>query len=694
MEASRSRRRLTLRPKILGTAILLIAASAVIGLVGFLQLGAANDRADVMYGDLLIGESQISGMAQAELQIEADLATAIVTTDATQQASLLTEVANQEQEFNQHLSTAYASDTDGLDKPTLDAIKGGWTAFVAAVDQKAVTPLKNHDAAAAQTALSDITALHRTLSTELGNAETAKLNVAKQSNAAGHDAAGQAAMMLIGLLIVAAIVGMAISWVLARGITRGVKAVQEVLTSMADNCASYLENGLAAFAENDLTVEVHPVSHPIEKYGQDEIGDTAAVTNKMLRKLQTTIDSYEKARAGLAVTVNEVKQAAEEVMRTSTDLNAAATQSGSASGQIAQTINQVAAGAGEQAKAASETSNAVIDLASIIGQVGVGAADTSRTVESASRALSQMATAIASASKASEDVKGVAAGAAEAASEGQKAVRQTVTEMDRIKLTVESASLKVTELGAKSDQIGAIVEVIDDIAEQTNLLALNAAIEAARAGEQGKGFAVVADEVRKLAERSGRATKEIASLIAEVQKGTNQAVEAMQSGAAEVEQGSELANRAGASLDELTMAVDATKAAVVRITDSVEAMSVASDGVVAASDAIATIAEQTNASATRMTSAADTVGRSVQAIAAISEENSASAEEVSAATEEMSGQAEEVVAAASSLAEMARQLDQLVARFKIHADVTSAAGSASRSAPTSVQAYQSRRRAA
>ena len=480
----------------------------------------------------------------------------------------------------------------------------------------------------------------------------------------------------IGLGLLAALIGLAIGFLLSRSITKGVKAVQVTVTSLADNCGIWLAEGLARFRDGDLTYGIVPVTPRIGPIGSDEIGETAASTDSLRDRIVTSIEAYNATRTGLTRTMQNVQSASETVARSSGELTTAAELSGEASSQISQTIGQVAAGAQDQARASTTTAAAVQELEVVIGEVGAGAAETTSRVEASLEAAVSLSGAIAAVGDASNEVTNVSADAASAAAEGLDAVKKTVEGMERIKAAVDASAIRVTELGAKSEQIGAIVETIDDIAEQTNLLALNAAIEAARAGEQGKGFAVVADEVRKLAERSGRATKEIADLIALVQNETRAAVEAMQVGSAEVESGAALAYRAGVSLEAIESSVTATKAAVERITVAVGSMEEASSGVVSATEEIAAIAAQTNQGVTRMTASARSVAESVESMAAVSEENSAATEEVSAATDGLSAQVEQVVGSAATLATMAGRLDALVATFKLDTSAADPAGAA------------------
>jgi methyl-accepting chemotaxis protein len=485
---------------------------------------------------------------------------------------------------------------------------------------------------------------------------------------------GQTRNLVIAIGLCAVLAGLFVSLKVSAQIRKGLAEVQATLESMTDNCATTLEGGITAFARSDLSVEVRSATAPIEHCGSDEIGVIAATTNRMLARLQSTIESYESARSGLADTVGQVKAAAEGLARAADQLNDTATQSGAASAQVAQTIGQVAAGASDQARAASQTSIASHNLAEIIERVGEGAAGTGTRVQDASRALGATTQAIGRAVADSSTMSALGERVKHALAAGEMAVGETAGGMTRIKSSVDATAVKVIELGAKGAQIGAIVETIDDIAEQTNLLALNAAIEAARAGEQGKGFAVVADEVRKLAERSSRATKEIAALIADVQRGTKAAVEAMKAGAGEVETGAELADQAAGALKEIKDAADARDVVLEDMLAAVVEIRTLSAEVVRATDGISEIAAETNTAAAQMGAAADTVGTSVESIAAVSEQNSASAEEVSAATEQMSAQAQEVVASAATLAGMAVALDELVAKFRLEANAPVASG--------------------
>jgi twitching motility protein PilJ len=275
--------------------------------------------------------------------------------------------------------------------------------------------------------------------------------------------------------------------------------------------------------------------------GDDTLGRVVQSVNKMLDHFSTML--------------TEVKQIGLSVSSSATEILAAA--------------EQIAVGSQRQADEITNTSSAVEEMAASMNQVSRNA---EASAEAARRAL-------------------------EMAEHGDKSVRDTSEAMSRIDSAVLQTSEKMRLLGARSSEISEIIDLINDIAAQTNLLALNAAIEAAHAGEAGLGFSVVAEEIRKLAERSARATKDVANLIKSIQNETSEALSAMEVGMKEVKGGSSLASQASRSLQDISVAVRQSSELIEEISAASDEQARVTSNLAGAMQTISSITLETSAGA-------------------------------------------------------------------------------------------------
>lgn len=354
------------------------------------------------------------------------------------------------------------------------------------------------------------------------------------------------------------------------------------------NPISRLVRSAEEISQGDLT-------SPINVTSKDEVGILSA--------------SFEKMRAELHDLIVKMKNMSHTLEASSHELSASAHQTGETSNQIAVTIHEVAEGAGQQAESTTYVLRKMNDA---MDQMKDGNLQVTQTLDQALESTRM-------------------------AHEGNQSINQAIQNLESVSRTVRFATDSIQKLGRRSQEIGSIITVITDISGQTNLLALNAAIEAARAGEHGKGFAVVADEVRKLAEQSSQAAQQITNMIMDIQAETSVTVRTMESNLDAVESQVSIIAEGGEALYTIVNKVEETEKSVHTIQNIFQSL------------------EETSAD----------VLRSIEDVASITEESAASSQQVAAAAQEQSATVEELSASATELSRLAEQLKEAVAVFKV-----------------------------
>jgi methyl-accepting chemotaxis protein len=663
--------------KLIGGFLMVAALIVVVAVISFMNIKSINDGMTSLYIDRTI-PIQTTGKAEASLlTLRGDSLKYILLPE--QRNAIKQVIEDEKKNVQLNIDALKISAITDEEKNALDEFNIAATKYYSAIDG-VISSIEKGDETAALKSIStggETSDARIVVTAAMDKINEINLKGAEADKNQGDATYASSIRVLIIIVVICLLLAIGLGFAISQSITKPLATVVGALKAISDgdllrnldakvkdsvrlrkdefgalgqtmdHLVSYLQtmgDSATAISKNDLSVAIQPKSK------NDELGN-----------------SFHDMVIGLRDSIGEITSSASNLSAASEQLANAAAQAGQATNQISNTIQQVAKGTADQASGVNKTASATEQMAKAIEGVAKGAQEQSQAISKAAEITSQMSNAIQQVTGNAASVTRDSAVAAEAARSGVQTVEETLKGMQSIKSKVGASAEKVQEMGKRSGEIGAIVETIEDIASQTNLLALNAAIEAARAGEHGKGFAVVADEVRKLAERSSQATKEIGTLIGGIQKTVEEAVKAMDEGSTEVELGVTSANKAGIALSDILKAAQAVNDQATLAGNAAASMSASSSELVSAVDSVSAVVEENTAATEQMTANSSEVTLAIESIASVSEENSAAIEEVSASTEEMSAQVEEVTASAQSLAELAQNLQQVVNRFKLSA---------------------------
>lgn len=563
--------------KIRGKLFIIILLSAIalliVGIQGINGLSAISKGSELIYQGQLIPNQLFAKLRANSLEIDAHNFELMVTEDD----SINDQLQKNIEEKNEDNKTAMEQ-IDKLDLPEnvkekYETFKTEYTKLQNASTNMLNLTVENKNKEAYAVYLKDVESQKTSVNKLLDEIQSLNSENAKTIYQQDKKDAGSIIMLLIIVIAAALILSISCGLLMTRLIVRPIKEIQRLF---------------AQTEQGDFTVEGTYQS-------KDEVGMLTASFNQMV--------------AGVRSIIETVGETSHQVAASSQQLSASAEESTKASEYISSTIQELASGSERQAESVESSRTIIKGMTEFAGRISSNAEKAASTAgESAQMSIA-----------------------------GTKAIEKVGAQMTSINETVVSLSEAFKHLSDRSDEIGKITEVITSIAEQTNLLALNAAIEAARAGEQGKGFAVVADEVRKLAEQSAHSAEQITKLIAIIQNDTKETMNTVISATGEVKEGLVVVNEAGGAFRKIENSIKEAVAQINNVTDLVRNL-------------------------TAGTNEIETAISGVQEVAVSAAE---STQTVSAATQEQLASMEEIASSAQILAQNAEELQHLIEKFKI-----------------------------
>lgn len=557
--------------------LIIIIVSALglssVGILGVSYIKVMAQGSEIMYKENLLPLNTIMQIRVNARASDAYTLELLVTEDPERNKELIDEIASAWEEIDGLISEIEGTKLTKEQQNLVEKYKEQAAELNSSRDKVMNLAVENKNDEAYSIYLQEVEINRAALNDTLKELQKTNITNAESINTINQENEQEIIIFVTVIIVVALILLVSLSVVIARMIVRPIKEVKGLLTKA--------ENG-------DFTVKGSYQS-------KDEIGELTTSFNNMTNTLQSVFTT--------------VQDSSQQVASASEQLSASAEQNSKASEHITLTVQELASGSDKQVDKVEDSSKVITEI-------------TNHTKTIADHT-----------EKITKDVLH----ASEMSLEGNQAIKKVNEQMNSIYENVNSLSEAIKGLNDRSNEIGQITNVITGISAQTNLLALNAAIEAARAGEHGKGFAVVADEVRKLAEESTSSTEKIAQLIQLIQSDTDNTIQTMKKAAEEVYSGLNVVHVAGDSFQKIELAVNGVVSQIEDISESLK----------------------------KLANGTDIVNESIQNVSDVAKESAMITQNISAATEEQLASMEEISSSSQSLARLADDLQIAIKQFKI-----------------------------